>query len=516
VKGAPAPLLLLIASFAAAQEVTPVQMEQGVRVRDAIYADMNGDGEHDIALSTSARGGVRSLRIHLRKPREAGAPFASEPDFVLTPVWTDVFAYAVGDVHPDEGAEVVLFSARGIWAWRPRADAKERAVKLAECAFLWQIPREWEVVAWEPGLMDLDRDGRVDLVVAEPDGYCIFFQTEPGRFDETRRLLVPEESRSGAVSALPVRFETRRADAVAAAKAGARAEDYYEPEPLLVVSDRVPAPQFRDWEGDGDLDLLVRTERWLYVWTQGGPARFSSKPNVRLEMPVRADRSRRFDVSYSAHVLDLDRDQRVDCAILSGDQRAKEVRTQVQFFRQAGKEHFFDKEGLPDQLLVLAGFAGQPRFQDLEDDGYPDLWLGAIRPDLLDTIRSATSSYMDVELYLFRNREGVFSRRPDLVHRARIEARGLKFGRSQKLLSKFIGDMTGNGLKDLLVRHEERKLQLLMVRSSRRGLTVHKTPLWELRIDRRAMVHIGPDRGKLVPRDLLVLEPTQVLFVRLK
>ena len=128
--------------------------------------------------------------------------------------------------------------------------------------------------------------------------------------------------------------------------------------PLIDVSDRVPAPQLGDWDADGDLDLMIRTTERFYVWTLGDDHRFPDRPAVDLKMPVVADRKRRLEVSYSAHTPDLDQDRRTDCVIFSGDQRSKSVRTQIQFFTQRGGKPLFGDKGLPDQLLVLGGFAG--------------------------------------------------------------------------------------------------------------------------------------------------------------
>ena len=53
--------------------------------------------------------------------------------------------------------------------------------------------------------------------------------------------------------------------------------------------------------------------------------------------------------------------------------------------------------GRPSSLLVFAGFVADPTFRDLDGDGYPELVLETLRPDLIDQIRSASSESIDVD-----------------------------------------------------------------------------------------------------------------------
>lgn len=497
-------IVLVLCAVAAAQEVTPVQLPAGATVHDVIYADIDGDGARDLVVS--ARDGDRVLRIHLR--RKGRVAFAGEPDYTLASLWTDVVAYAVADVHADPGAEVILFTAKAVWVWRPRAGERERVQKIVSCAFLWQLADWGGAVAWQPAVRDVDGNGLVDLVIPEPNGYRIVRQQRRGVFTEAQVIVVPAgPAQKDSVVSLQLRSRRLRDEATLRFTVGGDESDQAERRrgPLVAIHDSVPAPQFVDWDADGDRDLVVRTERWLFVWLQNPSGRFTNAPVVSLEMPVRQNRERQLEVSYSAHVKDLDGDRRVDCVIFSGDQRANDVRTQVQFFLQGAKKHLF-ADGLPDQLLVLAGFAGDPRLDDVDGDGYADLVVAAVRPDLMDALRGS-SARIDAELYVFRNRRGVFSRRPDLTFRMQLEATGLKVGRKRTALARFFADVNGDGVKDLLLRDERQRVRVFLTRRSRQGLTIHPKPLWELKVEEHARLYV---RG----RDLVVLERNQVLVVR--
>jgi len=512
--------LLLSAAAAAAQEVTPVQMPRGVLVRDAAYAAVDGDGLE--ALVISPRGPALELRIHLRRA-DGDRPFVAQPDYLLSPVWTDVIAFAVADVHPDPGAEVVLLTPSAAWAWRPRAGEKDRAVKLIDCAFLWQLPFDHGPVHWPWAIVDLDGDGRSDLALPEPEGYRVAFQRAPGVFDPPQELDVPalpapdkEVSRQGllATDRQSARKMRDRMELQISSGEGISVESLRAGDSLVDVTDRVPAPQWSDWDADGDLDLIVRTQRWVHVWLQGAGGKFHALPDLDLVAPVVADQARRLEVSYSAHVVDLDADHRADCVIFSGDRRSKDVRTQVQFFRQAEGSALFPSDGLPDQLLVLAGFAGGPHFDDVDGDGYPDMLVGTLRPDLLDSLRGGDRTSLDVEFYLYRSDHGSFPRKPDLAYRTEVQAEGLRPGRAG-FVARMFGDASGDGLADLLLRDRADRLRVMLTRPSRGGqLSIYPEPLWELRIAPDSTILVGPSRGPRAAPDLLVLEPEQVLLVR--
>ena len=510
-------LCVLCLGFAAAGQdfgrVTALQAPQGTHVYDTVYADVNGDGLRDLVVSLSdwrRQGSTRSLRVHLQ--RKAEPPFHAEPDHVVDPA--DAVAYAVADVHADPGAEIVLFARAGVWAYRLQAPEKERTVKLIEAAFLWQLPDDHRAVAWEAGVLDWNGDGLQDLVIPEPDGYRLAAQVRDGegaRFPTSQLLRVPVGKQTEATEPRAVRLRARQLrDRVVLRLSSTESGPG---KPLLEINDSVPAPQLRDWDGDGDLDLLATTENRLFVWKQGAHG-FGANADHSYPLPVVADRSRRLDVSYSAHAQDLNRDGRVDCVIFSGDLRSKHVRTQVQIFVQGDEagSPLFGAEGLPQQLLLLAGFAGNPRLDDVNGDGYPDLLLGTIRPDLLDTLRAAARERVNAQLFLFLSRKGRFERKPDLTFKTSVEARGLRF-RRPILMARFFADLTGDGVRELLLRDEKASLKVFLTRRGKSGLTIHARPLWTLRIDERAEVRLPPRRaGRPVP--LLVVEREQVLYVR--
>ena len=71
----------------------------------------------------------------------------SASTLVIVGAWDWTVAFAVADVHPDPGSEVVMLTSKGVWAWRPTAGEKERAIKLIDCTLLWQLPFHAQTLA---------------------------------------------------------------------------------------------------------------------------------------------------------------------------------------------------------------------------------------------------------------------------------------------------------------------------------------------------------------------------------
>ncbi len=513
--------LLVLASNGDAQgrsiaRTTSIAMPRGVRVEAVASGDVNGDGASDLVLACSrGRRGRRMLYVHFR--RDGPAVFGPEPDqtFDLLP---DVTAFAVGDVHADPGGEIVLFTAKGAFALRPTAEnERERYAKIAAAEFLWQLPHERRIVAWSQGVRDVDDDGLLDVLIPEPSGYVVARQKRSpsnGATFDVSRLELPETVAGGPASRGSTRRKSRSERRQIAVRVGIRSDD--EADDLLAVHESTPAPVLTDWNGDGLADLLAQTPDALHVWLQSRADGFSTSPDVIIELPLEVDRRRLLDVSYSAQAADLDGDGRSDYVLVAGDQRSEDVRAQVAVYLQgaAGSSDdtpLFGAKGRPRQLLLVAGIAGDPRLRDVDADGRPDLVLGSLRLDALDVLRAAGGGTLDAELYVYRNTNGRFSRTPDLTVPLSMPAKGMRKAR-ETLAARFFGDVTGDGILDLLLRDRPEQLRVLMVRRARDKLAVVERPLFATSVDPGAELHILPRLEGGSP-DLVLASRNRVLHV---
>ena len=160
-------------------QVSTVQPGRGGKVEAAALGDVDGDGLDDLVVATSRRKDFkRKLLVHHRG--RGAVAFENVPSRELE-VPRDVVACAIADVMPDPGKEIVLFTATGAFAWRPDAAETERFPKLLDARFLWQMPHPRELFFWQAGVVDMNGDGLDDLVLPEPGGYLIAFQSRSRR-----------------------------------------------------------------------------------------------------------------------------------------------------------------------------------------------------------------------------------------------------------------------------------------------------------------------------------------------
>lgn len=533
--GAVASALLLapLSAGAPLQEPPPlarvcsVRMDAGWRITEVVLHDVDGDGNADLVLATARaqakdaqarESSARRVRVHLRK---SSAPsFAAAPDLEVE-LPRDVVAWAISDVHADAGDELVLFSSSALFALRWRASESERFVRLAAIEFLWQRADPETAFAWQDGVVDVDGDGREDLVVPGAGFERVLFQDRDaeGRasFERAFDLNVGEMTNAGAVTGASKSGDGARAASFRQpggrrrvevsfdggglsldARAGARGK-------LLEIHDSVPAGQFLDWDGDGDRDALFLMPEQLLVFRQEPRGSFAPVP-LALTSPLVRDRARELDVSFEAWSRDLDSDHQADLLFSAGDRRAKEPRTQLLVFSGARKPEqawdssalpLFGKDGVPRQLLVLAGFARLVSVRDVDGDGKDDLVALSLKPDLLSQVRASTSDSVETELYVFRGLGGTFEKRPALSERVTLSAAG-----ADRVL-RFAGDVTGDGIAELFIRDQKQRVSVRTLRRARDGaLALPSAALWTWPIDADARVvlptRLGPGSWDLV------------------
>jgi hypothetical protein len=523
-----AALMALAAPLAAASAASPQGAFARTAVRDvppgldpdeARLEDLDRDGVTDLLLSAHAVDSDYS-RVLLAWTSIAADGPVRPLRLDLTP---DVVAWTVADVHPDPGAELVLLTASSAFAWRPTAAEEQRFVRLFGCELLWQLPAPDRVMLLESAALDVDGDGLDDLLLPEPGGWRIARQRrEPGAaasaFLQQVLRVPPEvsdweglgpETAGGAA----VRGGSRGSTMRFAVELSGETEEAGAPATLLAMVESAPVPRLVDWDGDQRPDLVAQSVEKLHVWRQREDGSFPDAPDGSFDLPVVADRERRLDASYSAEALDLDGDRRADVAIFAGDKRSEDVRTQLMSFfsgaaqRGGAPRDPFGERGVPQDLLVLAGFVAAADFEDLDGDGYPELVARTVRPDLIDQLRSAASETIDAQLFVYRSDRGRLARRPGLSWRYTVPIKAFL------PTVRFVGDVTGDRVAELVVRDQPGRVQLYMMRAQGEGWTLVERPLWESSCDPGMDLWVRRPPGRPA-HDLVMVEPSRVVHVR--
>lgn len=505
--------------------VSTLTPPKGADFEACVLTDINRDGQNDLVVAAVTHMEPRSRVLHVHVRAKGHAAFASTPDRVvrLTP---DVTAFALVDLGAAYGKDVVLLNRSGVWLRQHVDGRRPTAKKLLDAEFIWQMPDLSDVLHWGAGVRDLDGDGLDDLVIPESGAWRVAFQRRDAggvaSFGRVQTLRVPRsalDAEDGPRGAVALRNRNRRKNLELRVRAGSVGA---ASGPLLQVTESVPAPQLIDWDADGDLDLVARTTSELHVWVQGADG-FGEAPNASYAIPVVTDRERRLDISYSAHVADLNADRKADCLFIAGNRRAKDIRTQVLLYLQGHKGRgsaattpdspLFGARGIPAQMIQLAGFVGFPRLEDINDDGRPDLSLTTFRPDLIDAMRSQTAKSLDIGWSVFINRGGGFNRRSDLQSSLRLRAKDLDDAK-ELVLTRFFPDMTGDGIAEVLVQDAPRRLRMIALRRVRGGgVARSEDPVWEHTWNHDAKI-ILPRRGKDWQPELVIRGHQRLVHLR--
>ncbi len=353
------------------------------------------------------------------------------------------FLYDWGDVDRDGRVDLVVVDREGVWVHR-FADGKlvpaERPTIRARRGFDWPLVRRVEL------LRDIDRDGAIDLV--QPDG--VRFRLTPGRseggFDVARSCVLP----SG------IRVEMQL---------GGAALDRE-----LKTSFRIPDLIVRDVDADGRGDLIAQlgaridvhrghADRFGFAdaptWTLD-LGRFSARDRDRK----RGDDTKRLRISMGRVQVnqdDLDGDGHGDFLVASG---------QKVWLYFAGKG--FRGFRRPDRILRVSDDIAGVFPADVDGDGRTDLVLVKFAMPSMTRLVAAMIVGIDLEIeaLAFRNHgDRTISRRPDRTNRiefavppilsilgdlGRFESKMERAREAAKRLR--VGDIDGDGILDVALR----------------------------------------------------------------
>jgi hypothetical protein len=313
-------------------------------------ADVDQDGDIDLALACKDAGGVAILRGDGRGSFEEAPFLATEgsPAFI-----------AVSDLDGDRRVDVLAGDPAGtlfLFLQRAPGEMEASAIRL-DAAF--------EGLS----LADFDGDGDADIALGGPAS------------DGSGRLVVLANDGKGVFAASAPRFVSMSPRLLSAADLDRDGNtDLVSVDELASSITIWPGPQMTerapgkgyatgpnlrhadigDVDGDRDLDIIVAEEDGLAVLLNDGTGQLQAPGSIRVGEGAGRTTSLEMLPDGRAVPLDFDRDGRPDLAVLGNDRSAI-------IFGGAG--------GFPEAVMTFAARPGSREVAaaDLDGDGFPDL-----------------------------------------------------------------------------------------------------------------------------------------------
>jgi hypothetical protein len=405
---------------------TLIQIPKTLKLKDQIYQDINQDGLKDLILSLghNEKKYTRSLRIHYQQSSDPS--FNMEPDEII-PLTADVIAYACADIAPAPGHEILLFTANACFGYRLQKDGQDALFKLVDHEFLWQLPDQDHVFSWQRAILDFNGDNQADLFLPQANGLKILLQKESG-FIPTPVLAMPEEHIRNDTQVRVEKIESSLRVSFGFEGRGNIFGNGGHSEPLVNVNHSIHVPLFTDFNGDALFDIVTQTQNHLHVWQQGTSEAFQMKPTLSLKLPKGHPQNQTLDIAANQYIVDLNQDNRCDFILCTKDKTSKKLFTQILIYINHKdpnhKDSLFDEQGMPQQLIKIAGLPGKAHLEDINRDGYPDLSFVTFRPDLLDQVKTLASKTIELQFLAYFNHKGRFSKRPDLTQAVYVSLDG--------------------------------------------------------------------------------------------
>lgn len=419
-----APLAALPAQDA---EIAAIQVPEELTITAATAFDVDRDGRDDLVIAArDTRTGRREVRVHLRA---AAAPWfqpkPSRPPYVVE---TDVIAFTFADCTPAKGRELVLLTADRVVAVDFADDGTPTYVPLLQHDLVWPAANPDFVLPLPGAAVDVDADGREDLLLPQTWGTLLHLQNAPGtprggEFDRPVVLVLPAwRSPIAPAGGGPA---TLRGDELSLGLRlgdGDDEDDERKSGPLVRVRTRTPPCLVADVDGDGHLDLAaIRNGRAFFAMQAlDGTWRMHD-----VALPLPEDRLTLFDPAFDVQLADVDGDRRLDLMLTTSASRGDELEVRIDLFRTRGDGSWPAK---PDCRLRLQTLARPPQLVDADGDGRLDVIAVTVRTDALRGLTGGAPTALDAQCNLFRGTGERFEVPAMLIAPLRLPAKAQRGG----------------------------------------------------------------------------------------
>lgn len=407
-------------------------------------ADLDGDGALELLVFDALGRVTRHAARDGRWLASAGEAQLEDPSHALV----DFAALEPGDAAQG----VVVATPRGTFLWQ--ASGEGFAAEPRRLSSRARMPYRTGTPLWGPIVQDVNRDGRLDLVLPV-HGAC--------------ELWLHERDAQGAL-------ELRRSARVSVVVERSAQSDGRRLSDVLESSISVPNLATRDVNGDGRPDLLVEDGPRRSFFLQDAAGGFPARPDVLLDLSIFRDTG--FDGGFQpGRTLSLEGQATYRSRDLDGDGIPDHVVAhgrKVWVFLASAKGPQFTE---PLSILKTAQDITAVTLARLDDDALPDLLLLKVQVPTIATLLRGLFGEWDVAIGAvgYRNLAGrgfepspssraeLVVRLPSIVGILRNPAELLK--RFEELSDRFRvvvhGDFDGDGAQDLgLVSSDGSRLEV--------------------------------------------------------
>lgn len=417
-------IALLAAAALALQDPAfdTVDLETGTFTHHVEARDLNGDGKPDLVVQNG-----RDLQVFLQ---DKGA-YSPKPQQVLR-LDAGAFLWTFAALDGQKLPAIFTAGSRAVQAipFDGAAFGAPRDLVVHPSLFEGSVA-DARAPLFSEFAPDLDRDGRSDVLLFLEDEIFVMKQLAGGEFRCLQKLPVPME----VATIVP-----------------------WAPHMKLSQTIGVPQLSFGDTDGNGKTDIAYYKEESIGVFRQQADGGFNLGEARDLAVEKRRYRRRFVQFDVPPHVADVNGDGLLDVALIYPSKGRVHV-----YYGRAGRNDWTQ----PDQIMNVAdGWSTGIYLEDLSGRGKLDLVMGVVRKfGISEGVQVFLSGKVDLELHLYPvQADGRFSKDPvqELKFPIPFSFQVTRDSASLDLVFRpsFKGDFNKDGLRDMLVRVDERTLKI--------------------------------------------------------